>query len=543
MLSANLTPYPMKVLRYSKPLETFVLSTSHRWLGVVAWLAGFVFMLWMKWSLGLGLAAMTIALVLTSALASLFFTPFWSVVSCMVGWLVFSYYFANPIGEFAIAVRDHHELLLLSAVGVSVLVGNLTSRLRSVMQTLQDRLSHLKRMQLVSACLNQSLEPLREVPLVVAALEDVSKAQVCFAVGELYKPPGDEWPDVERGLMLWGTATDRQREALVRSFATAETLKSGNASIALPLLTSQRATGAVLLTWTDEEAMNNSDMDAVKSLCGFVSTALERAQQTRESERAKTDAYRQRLSNLVLSAVSHEYRTPLASIMSLASNLRELDDARDTDKRRSLIEDIEGEVKHLGRVTSNLLLLARLEVSGEPLSLEWESVEDLVGGVLHRHSQREPGWKIQSEVASELPLIRCDAVLLSQMLDNLLENARKYASGQAPRVSAWADEDRVWLAVDDQGPGVDERLQLRIFDAFFTDAGSGLERRPDVASVRTGVGVGLALCRSIMRAHGGDLQYLPRSGGGSRFLCSLKRFPMDAQTQEALKSEEQGIAD
>lgn len=521
----------MNVFLYSRALERFVLSTTHGWLSVLVWAAGFLFMIWMQSMLQVGLAALMVALILTSAVASLFVRPTVAIIAGIGGSVLFSFLFVQPIGRPRIALREYHELLLMAAMVVSLLVGILASRLRLVMEQLQHRMAHLRLINQVSSALNQSVQPLLDAGSIHSALEEISQARVCLAVDERFQVADSDALAHPSGLLLWGDTTGEPNAALRRCIDTQAPVHIGDAAVVLPMLAGKKTPGAAMLRWADAAAVERSDLDAVQALCSYVGIALERAQEAREAEQARATAYRQQLSNLVLSAISHEYRTPLASILSFASSLHENHGTLPKNQKIELIRGIEGEAEHLRRVTGNMLQLAQLDMADERLELEWETVEDVVGSVLHRFKLRYPEWQVRAELAPDLPLVRCDAILLAQVIDNLIDNARRYAGPQPPTVSAWADQQRVWIAVDDQGPGIDERFENRIFDAFDRAGRRRFKTEHDASAERPGAGVGLALSRTIMRAHGGDLRYLRRSEGGSRFLGYLERSaqqPSDA---------------
>jgi two-component system sensor histidine kinase KdpD len=512
----------MRSFLYSRTVERFVLSTTYAWMNGVVWIAGFLLITWIKYGLHLGLAAQTGTLILIAAAASVFVKPATAVLTCFAGTILFSLLFVQSIGRPQLALNELHGLLLIAALAVSLLVGNLTSRLRIVMKQLQQRMNHLRRINEVSLTLNQSVEPLREAPAVLAALAEIAQARVCLAVDQRYRLLDMEDEAGPEGLLLWGDA-DGHLTTLRRCIDTQSRVNDHQRTQAFPMLARAGTPGAALLIWADGTTMERSDQDAVEALCSFVGMALERAQQSREAEQARAVAYRQELSNLVLSAISHEYRTPLASILSFTSTLHARHDELTPPERSELLKGIEGEAEHLSRVTGNMLQLARLEMAGEPLEWEWESVEDVVGSVLHRHRLRDPAWTVQTELPADLPLIRCDAILLSQVLDNLLDNARRYAGPRPPRVVAWADGPSVWLAVEDDGPGIDTLFQDRVFEAFERADRRRVKTAALLGTERPGVGVGLALSRTIMRAHGGDLRYERRVSGGSRFVCSLPK--------------------
>jgi two-component system sensor histidine kinase KdpD len=181
------------------------------------------------------------------------------------------------------------------------------------------------------------------------------------------------------------------------------------------------------------------------------------------------------------------------------------------------------EVEHLKRVSANMLQLARLDSKAFSLRLEWETLEDLVGSVLHRFRSRYPSWLPTVDCDLALPMVRCDGVLLAQVIENLLDNAYRYAGPAPPSIKVWSDLERLSFAISDRGPGFDPQAQLRIFQMFERGRNSklGSQGMGTESPERMGTGVGLALCRTILTAHGGNIIWKAREGGGSVFECWL----------------------
>jgi two-component system sensor histidine kinase KdpD len=255
--------------------------------------------------------------------------------------------------------------------------------------------------------------------------------------------------------------------------------------------------------------------------------ALQRAQSARVTRQAREEAQSHKLRNTLLAAVSHDYRTPLATILGAASALQEQAERLSVEQRRKLATSIVAEAEQLSRLTDNTLQLARLDAPGLALRLDWESAEELVGAVLRRLRERDPQRRVRARVEPGLPLLRCDAVLLVQLLDNLVDNALKHSGCETPvDIRVRQLPGSVVLAVRDRGPGVAPALRERIFEVF---------QRGDASAAR-GAGVGLAVCRAIARAHGGELVLRPRGHGGASFECRLPVAEQPAAAQAATVS-------
>jgi two-component system sensor histidine kinase KdpD len=234
-------------------------------------------------------------------------------------------------------------------------------------------------------------------------------------------------------------------------------------------------------------------------------------EQTTEVERTRLAAETERLRNALLSSVSHDLRTPLGVIEGAASTLLEDPAVIDGATRHDLVQTIHEEADRLGRQVRNLLDMTRLEGGALVVGREWESLEEVVGAALDRVERGTERRRVTVDLPAAL-LVPCDAVLLEQVFVNLLENALKYSPPESPiEVSAAHEGGEVVASVADRGPGIPAGARDKVFEKFFRlrDVGGG------------GVGLGLAICRGIVAAHGGRIWVEDRPGGGAVFRLAL----------------------
>jgi two-component system sensor histidine kinase KdpD len=260
-------------------------------------------------------------------------------------------------------------------------------------------------------------------------------------------------------------------------------------------------------------AADASGREHAQALCTLIGQALLRLKLTRSMQTAREESQRQHLQSTLLAAISHDLRTPLATVVGAASSLQTQRDKLGQAEQDRLLASIVSEANYLSNVTENTLQLVRLGNAGE-LHLDWESIEEVVGAVLGRVRQRDPARRIGSSVPPGLPLIRADPVLLAQLLENLLDNALKY-SDEAIDLAVHAVDGELHVCVKDRGPGIAEADEVRIFEPY---------RRNDRSGQR-GAGLGLALCKAIAAAHGGSLTLRRRNAGGSSFRLTLPVDP------------------
>jgi two-component system, OmpR family, sensor histidine kinase KdpD len=251
----------------------------------------------------------------------------------------------------------------------------------------------------------------------------------------------------------------------------------------------------------------------LETFAGQIGIALERARLAESAEAARVAGERESLRNTLLASISHDLRTPLAVIAGAGSTLAEHGDSLDTSTRKSLAHSIETKAREMADVISNVLDLVRFESGETALRRDWESLDDLVGAALHRAEERLAKYPVELRLPPELSPVYVDASLIVQVFGNLFDNVTKYTPpGTRICVSALADSSMLTVTVDDDGPGLPPGDPARLFDKF---------QRGGEEGTIVGVGLGLAICRAIIQAHGGTISARNRHGGGARFEFTL----------------------
>jgi two-component system sensor histidine kinase KdpD len=229
-----------------------------------------------------------------------------------------------------------------------------------------------------------------------------------------------------------------------------------------------------------------------------------------KAKKAEVEAETERLRSSLLSSVSHDFRTPLTAIVGSAGALLARADLQKNAPVRELLENIELEGERLTRVIQNLLEATRLESRGVQIQKEACPLEEVVGSALERLEKSLGDRKVTVALPEDLPLVPMDATLMEQVFMNLLENgARHTPAGTGLEVSATVQADAVAIAVADRGAGIAKEDLEKVFDKFYHHPSS------------PGAGLGLAICRAIVNAHGGRIWAENRPGGGAVFRFTL----------------------
>jgi len=282
----------------------------------------------------------------------------------------------------------------------------------------------------------------------------------------------------------------------------------------LPLTGTHRTLGVLAVRPTQKRRLLLPEQrHLLETFAGQIALAIERSQLAEEAEVARVAAEAENLRSTLLASISHDLRTPLAVIRGASSALNDPDLTLGAEARAHLSHLIDSKAEEMSELISNVLDLMRFEAGEVQLRRDWQGVDDLVGTALARLTGRFGGREVEVALPPDLPPVHVDAPLVTQVLVNLLENAIKHTpAGTRITLSAEAQSGAVRVLVDDTGPGLPPGDPERLFVKF---------QRGREESNTGGAGLGLAICRAIVNAHGGRITAAPRSGGGARFAFTL----------------------
>jgi two-component system, OmpR family, sensor histidine kinase KdpD len=252
----------------------------------------------------------------------------------------------------------------------------------------------------------------------------------------------------------------------------------------------------------------------ITSFAAQASLVISKAQSDEERRRLEVVEESDRLKSALLNAVSHDLRTPLASIKASATALLLSDSTWTGEESREFIEAIDHQADRLNRLVGNLLDLSRIEAGVLRPVLEWYDVHEVLETILPHVRPLAGDHPFQVDVQAEMLAIQVDLLRLEELIINLVENAVKYTPATSRiELNVWQEGDDLVLSVVDHGPGIAEGLRPRVFETFYQGRQQG-DRQP-------GSGLGLAICRGVAQAHGGLISVEETPGGGASFVVRL----------------------
>lgn len=421
-----------------------------------------------------------------------------AITASILGVALFDFCFVPPQGTFA--VTDIEYLVTFTIMlGVSLLISSLTLRLKE-----QTRASSIRERETAALYdLSRRLAS-AESPTEMAALVARKAADVCQGFAAVFgrdaegraipmaeSSSGFERSPKEEAVVAWVLENGRPAGKGTDTLA-------GSEGVYLPLMGTGKCIGAIGLRKASGEPLEPSSRHMIEAVAHQLVVALDRLQFSRESQEAGLRVEREKLRSSLLSSVSHDLRTPLASIEGAAGILAEKG-TLDSDSRE-LAETVREEAERLGRLVRNLLDMTRVEGGAVELNLDWYGLDELIANAI-RFTGSQFEKPVRVDLGPQLPLIKVDGVLVQQVFVNLLENAARHAGASAEvRVAVSADANGLQIDVTDDGPGIPLEDLDRVFDKF---------RRSGSA----GFGLGLAICRAIVEAHDGTIVAMPAARG------------------------------
>jgi two-component system sensor histidine kinase KdpD len=435
--------------------------------------------------------------------------------------VLFDVIFVPP--RFTPLVDDVEYLLTFAGLlGVGLVISNLAAEAREQAEAARRREAQTA----ASYELSRDLAVAVELEAIIAAIvTHVSRTFECEVV--LLLPQGSELAVQQRspGFLFdeteQNTASWAYQHVVPVGWGT--DLSYANRGSYWPLQTASTVIGVLGIQCPPNAQPFAPDQQRLlATFAGHGALAIERAQLAEEAAQAQLLRAKEQLQTALLNSISHDLRTPLASITGALSSLQDDEDFLDAAARRELIETASGESERLNRLVGNLLDMTRLEAGALRVTPVLCDLQDAIGVALSQLQARVGVRPIEIELAAGLPLVALDFVLIVQVLNNLLDNALKYSPPATPlTIRASYDQDWVMVEVADRGSGIPPEALALVFEKFY--------RVPRADGVG-GTGLGLSISRGIIEAHGGQIWAAPRPGGGSQVCFRLPTTqPGDSQ--------------
>ncbi len=453
-----------------------------------------------------------------------------SVFAALLSVLCYNFFFLPPLYTFTIADPANVVALFFFMI-VALLTSSLTARTRTQaviarkeakttgeLYAFSKKLAGIATLDDLLWATAHQIASMLKVEVVILTPEDGS-----IAVRAGF-PPEDQLDDADLAAAKW--CWDHNQPA----GRGADTLP-GARRLFLPLRTGRGVVGVLGINRKAPGPLFAPDeRRLLDALADQAAVTIERTQLAEDIDEARVLAETERLRSSLLTSISHDLRTPLASIIGTITSLRSFGKLYDDKTRDEMLATAQDEGERLNRFVANLLDMTRLDAGAVELRREMIDLSDVVGSALQRCGKILAGHRVAVELAPDLPMFPLDFLLMEQILVNLLDNAGKYApAGSAIKIAGRCEGADVVIEVRDEGPGIPPSDLERIFDKFYR-VHSGDRQR-------AGTGLGLAICRGFVEAHGGTIAAANRPDrGGAVFTI---RIPADASIAPAIDVKQQ----
>jgi two-component system sensor histidine kinase KdpD len=433
------------------------------------------------------LLAVVVSAVYAGSLAAL--------VAAVLSAFAYNFFFIPPLDTFTIA-SPHEVFGLVVFIIAAFVAGGLASRVSAQAAVARHRAIATQSLYDFSRKLSGTVKADDVVWAAVSQMQASLRRDIV-----LLTPVGEELTVAA----AWPPDTDLDvTDMTAARWSSAKGETAGNATGTLPNSPFQfRPIGpaghvsAVVGVRLAGQALEPAEEQALGAILDQTAVAIDRARLSKESLDQASRAAGERFRSALLSSISHDLKTPLATISGAISSLRQLGDKMKPASRADLLASIEEESDRLNRFVSNLLDMTKIEAGTVDPRADWVDIADVVQGTLERVGKYFPESRIEISVAESLPLIRGDSVLLGQVLFNVVDNAIKYGGAEPVAVYARRDGGAVVLAVTDMGRGIPAKELDRVFEKFF--------RRGKPDGRTPGTGLGLAIAKGFVEAMGGSI--------------------------------------
>lgn len=451
-----------------------------------------------------------------------------SALSAALAVLAFDFFIVPPRLSFSVS-DTQYIVTFLVIFAIALVVSNQAHKLRYQTRIAMLRERRSQSLYETARELTGAVQVEQIVEIARRNIQRVFQAETVVLIPDhngrmVYQPPQASGalhvPQIDTAVAQW--VYDHQQSA---GYGT-NTL-AGNPFYYLPLKAPTRAQGVLALAPTNSRLIFVPEQHRLlETFASQVALALERVHFVQIARDALMKIETEEFRNSLLSAISHDLRTPLTALVSLASTLATTAELSEQN-RRELAQAAAEQAMHMSSLVTNLLDMARLQSEGVHLNRQWHVLEEIVGGALRALDKSLSGHTIQVSLDDALPLIYIDGVLIERVLYNLTENAVKYTPrGSTIRITGKVQNGELTVTVDDNGPGLPSDMLESVFEKF---------TRGSRESSLTGVGLGLAICKAIVQAHQGRIMAQNRPQGGARFTFTIPLVEPPAVPEQVVR--------
>jgi two-component system sensor histidine kinase KdpD len=439
-----------------------------------------------------------------------------SLFASILGVLCFDFFFVPPVLSFTVSDPSHVFVFVVFLL-VSLVTGTLATKLRNELERTRQREKRTLALYALSREIVAETDLQQVLRKTVKTVADSMDGKTIVLLHDretdvLYEgaaePPDSALPD-EKELAVAHWVLEHGQPA----GRGTETVREVGA-LYFPIKAEDRTMAVLAIKLNKEGGIINAEQQQlIEAYTNLAAVAIIRLQLAKEAEQAKWLAESEKLHTALLNSISHDLRTPLATITGAATSLLTEGSSYNQETRSVLLQTIKEGGQRMNRLVTNLLDMTRLESGILKLNQEWCDIQDVVGVVLREIQEILQERRLQIDIPPDLPFVKADFALMEHVLINLLENAAKYSPPDGSiTISARCSNGSLLVTVADHGSAISVPDRGRVFDKFY---------RAESSKHLSGTGLGLSICKGIIDAHGGQIWVDSSYKHGNRFTFSL----------------------
>ncbi|WP_258881152.1 DUF4118 domain-containing protein [Clostridium tagluense] len=457
----------------------------------------------------------------------------YGTMAAIIGVLSFNFFFTVPYYSF-LAYRADYPVTFIIMLIAAIITSTLTSRVKTQVKISFIRENRMKILYKINKSLLTARNKKQVVEFCGDNLVDMFSRAIMIAILDdknNLQNPSDYMVNGESGRNIF--KSDVEVLAIQKCFKTGRSV-GVEADISInsvgyyhPIKGQNKILGIIGIACLEEDTLSKNEKILLESVSTQIALAIEREDLYQKKKNINLEAERERVRGNLLRSISHDLRTPLTGILGSVSTITDNYDILDNDTKKELLDIIYEDTSWLIHSVENILSMTRIDEGKLEIKKDTEVVEEIVAESIARVKRFSGSHNIVTDLPENMVILFVDGLLIEQVLINLIDNAIKYTQDDSIiAVKVTVKEDNVVFDISDNGKGIPEEDITSIFDRFYTKTkGDCLEKR--------GIGLGLAICKSIIEAHGGCMEALNNSSGGATFRFSLPGIRSDENGYKA----------
>jgi two-component system, OmpR family, sensor histidine kinase KdpD len=445
-------------------------------------------------------------------------TYFYGILASAIGVMTFNFFFTEPYFTFAVYRADYPVTFIIMLIA-AIITSTMTAKIKreATLSSLREERTHMlyeiNKNLLKASTINDIADITSNS---IAKMFNGSVVIILNNISRHFEKPLIYYSDIVGRDNIFHTISDEKNDILQlfdsdnSAGGTIDFFKD-NYAYYLPIQGQSHRLGIIAVSYNNKMELSTDQKTIFKAVALQFAITIEKELLSEQQQKSKLDMEREKLRGNLLRAISHDLRTPLTGILGATATIIENETVIDNKVKRELLQDIYEQTSWLIHSVENILNMTRIEEGQIDIKKKMEAVEEIVASAVSRVKKVSPNHKFKVNMPEILIMIPIEGTLIEQVIINLLDNAIKYTPyGSTIEINVCKEEDKIVFEVSDNGRGIPQAVIPHIFDRFYTSS-------ENVNIRKRGIGLGLAICKSIINLHNGEIYAYNNASGGATF--------------------------